>query len=94
MTYFFSIVFSIHFQYHLNPTYTPEEVTAMAFKPHYGKALDGTDFIPGCTGLNNLKETDYFNVIIQVGLSCTNTVGYHPSFGSSVSVLRCRPCVR
>lgn len=53
-------------QYHLNPTYTPEEAATMATVPRYGKALDGTDFIPGSIGLNNLKETDYFNVVIQV----------------------------
>lgn len=27
--------------------------------------LDGSAFSPGCLGLNNLKQTDYINVIIQ-----------------------------
>ena len=31
----------------------------------YARALDGTDFLPGCIGLNNIKKTDYVNVIIQ-----------------------------
>lgn len=29
------------------------------------RALDGTEFYPGCIGLNNIKRTDYVNVIIQ-----------------------------
>ena len=29
------------------------------------RGLDGTDFYPGCLGLNNLKKTDYVNVLIQ-----------------------------
>jgi len=31
----------------------------------YSSALDGTEYIPGCIGLNNIKKTDYVNVIIQ-----------------------------
>eukprot|EP00971_Amphidinium_carterae_P033793 665786-Amphidinium_carterae.1 len=31
----------------------------------YSKSLDGTDYIPGCIGLNNIKNSDYQNVIIQ-----------------------------
>ncbi len=29
------------------------------------RALDGTEYIPGCIGLNNIKKTDYVNVVIQ-----------------------------
>jgi len=29
------------------------------------RALDGTEYWPGYVGLNNLKKTDYINVIIQ-----------------------------
>eukprot|EP00920_Eleutheroschizon_duboscqi_P000839 GHVT01002133.1.p1 GENE.GHVT01002133.1~~GHVT01002133.1.p1 ORF type:complete len:390 (-),score=51.72 GHVT01002133.1:3387-4556(-) len=53
-------------RYFLNPRYTPEEVATLDQRVVYGKALDGTDFLPGCIGLNNLKKTDYFNVVIQV----------------------------
>jgi U4/U6.U5 tri-snRNP-associated protein 2 len=28
--------------------------------------LDGKVYIPGCVGLNNLKSTDYINVVIQM----------------------------
>lgn len=29
-------------------------------------ALDGTEYIPGYIGLNNIKQTDYLNVVVQV----------------------------
>jgi U4/U6.U5 tri-snRNP-associated protein 2 len=29
-------------------------------------ALDGTEYIPGYIGLNNIKHTDYLNVVVQV----------------------------
>lgn len=51
---------------YLNPRYSKEEVENIDKLLNYGKALDGTDFIPGLVGLNNLKKTDYFNVIIQM----------------------------
>ncbi|XP_951889.1 ubiquitin carboxyl-terminal hydrolase, putative [Theileria annulata] len=50
----------------LKPVYTKKDVQTLSTQVIYGKALDGTDFIPGCIGLNNLKNTDYFNVIIQL----------------------------
>jgi U4/U6.U5 tri-snRNP-associated protein 2 len=34
-------------------------------KYNSSRALDGTEYIPGCIGLNNIKKTDYANVIIQ-----------------------------
>ncbi|BAM40578.1 ubiquitin carboxyl-terminal hydrolase [Theileria orientalis strain Shintoku] len=53
-------------KYFLKPSYTRKDVELLKTQVTYGKALDGTDFIPGCIGLNNLKKTDYFNVIIQM----------------------------
>ena len=32
----------------------------------YSRGLDGTEFVPGIIGLNNLRATDYMNVVIQV----------------------------
>eukprot|EP01069_Polyplicarium_translucidae_P001929 Polyplicarium_translucidae@DN1860_c0_g1_i1.p1 len=51
---------------YLNPRYTPDEVARFGNDVLYGKALDGTDFIGGCVGLNNLKHTDYCNVVVQI----------------------------
>ncbi|CRG97560.1 U4/U6.U5 tri-snRNP-associated protein 2, putative [Plasmodium gallinaceum] len=56
-------------KYFLKPIYTREQVEYLCFNPILGKSLDGADFLPGCVGLNNLKNTDYCNVIIQ--LLCT-----------------------
>ncbi|AFZ80655.1 ubiquitin carboxyl-terminal hydrolase, putative [Theileria equi strain WA] len=50
----------------LKPKFTKSDVEKISKEVLYGKALDGTDFIPGCIGLNNLKNTDFFNVIIQM----------------------------
>ena len=32
----------------------------------WARGLDGTEFMPGLVGLNNMKANDYANVIIQV----------------------------
>ena len=29
------------------------------------RALDGTEYMPGLVGLNNMKANDYVNVIVQ-----------------------------
>jgi U4/U6.U5 tri-snRNP-associated protein 2 len=31
---------------------------------NFSRAIDGTDYLPGFIGLNNLKCTDYVNVVI------------------------------
>ncbi|KAK2195623.1 bifunctional Peptidase C19 [Babesia duncani] len=49
----------------LRPTFSISDVESIDTTVRFGKALDGTDFIPGCVGLNNLKMTDCFNVVIQ-----------------------------
>jgi hypothetical protein len=38
----------------------------------YSRGLDGTEFVPGTIGLNNLRATDYMNVVIQVGIQFAN----------------------
>lgn len=52
-------------QYNLCPLFDQEEIEQMTTKVRYAKALDGTDYIPGCIGLNNICNSDYENVIIQ-----------------------------
>eukprot|EP00438_Fugacium_kawagutii_P009036 Skav202971 [mRNA] locus=scaffold2274:442109:444885:- [translate_table: standard] len=59
-----------------------EEIEFMSTRVRYSKALDGTDYIPGCIGLNNIQDSDYQNVIIQ--MLCTviplrnYLLGYEP----------------
>ncbi|VTZ70850.1 U4/U6.U5 tri-snRNP-associated protein 2, putative [Plasmodium chabaudi chabaudi] len=53
-------------KYFLKPVYNKEQVEHLCNNLILGKSLDGADFFPGCVGLNNLKHTDYCNVIIQL----------------------------
>lgn len=52
-------------QQFLKPSYTRDDVTDLKNKAIYAKSLDGTDYIPGCIGLNNIGNTDFFNVVIH-----------------------------
>ena len=52
-------------KYNLMPTYTKDLISQLDNEPIFARGLDGTDFYPGCLGLNNLKQTDYMNVMIQ-----------------------------
>ena len=51
-------------KFNLRPRYTKTEVELMDSNINYSRALDGTDYLPGCIGLNNIKNTDYVNVIL------------------------------
>jgi U4/U6.U5 tri-snRNP-associated protein 2 len=53
-------------KFNLYPTFDEEEVEQMSLRVRYAKALDGTDYIPGCIGLNNICNSDYENVIVQL----------------------------
>jgi len=52
-------------KYNLTPAFDTDDIDSMSLKVRYAKALDGTDYIPGCIGLNNIKNSDYENVIVQ-----------------------------
>ncbi|KAG9452791.1 hypothetical protein H6P81_005695 [Aristolochia fimbriata] len=49
----------------LNPRFTREQVEQLDKKKQWSRALDGSDYLPGMVGLNNIKETDFVNVTIQ-----------------------------
>ncbi|CAE7350260.1 Usp39 [Symbiodinium sp. CCMP2592] len=53
-------------KYNLIPFFDEEEIEFMSTRVRYSKALDGTDYIPGCIGLNNIQDSDYQNVVIQM----------------------------
>jgi U4/U6.U5 tri-snRNP-associated protein 2 len=50
--------------YVLKPTYTPMQVKELC---EFSKATDlhGKEYIPGYVGLNNIKNNDFINVIVQ-----------------------------
>jgi len=52
-------------KYNLNPSFSQDDIIALSTKAIHSKALDGTDFIPGCVGLNIIQQSDYLNVIVQ-----------------------------
>lgn len=53
-------------KYVLNPTFTSEHIATMDGSDKLSRAIDGTMYLPGIVGLNNIKANDYCNVILQV----------------------------
>ncbi|KAL2244993.1 U4/U6.U5 tri-snRNP-associated protein 2 [Sesamum indicum] len=49
----------------LNPRFSREQVEHLDRNRQWSRALDGSDYLPGMVGLNNIKETDFVNVTIQ-----------------------------
>lgn len=52
-------------KFNLKPKFNNVDIQNLDINVKFSKSLDGTEYLPGCIGLNNLKKTDYFNVIIQ-----------------------------
>ena len=51
-------------KYNLDPRFTPELLDLFDSEEMLRRSLQGTDFIPGFVGLNNLKNTAFANVIV------------------------------
>lgn len=49
----------------LNPRFAREQVEQIDKSKQWSRALDGSDYLPGMVGLNNIQETDFVNVTIQ-----------------------------
>ncbi|KAM3206367.1 hypothetical protein ACQJBY_061825 [Aegilops geniculata] len=49
----------------LNPRFAREQVKILDKNKQWSRALDGSNYLPGMVGLNNIKETDFVNVTIQ-----------------------------
>ena len=49
----------------LDPKFTSEAVGTLDTIPVYARGVDGSDYMPGLIGLNNIKNTDFVNVTIQ-----------------------------
>jgi len=50
----------------LNPVLTPQELATLEKDHKWARAVDGHDYMPGLVGLNNMKQNDYANVVIQM----------------------------
>ena len=53
-------------QYVLNPTYKKEDIATLNSSISWARALDGSEYMPGLVGLNNIRANDYANAIFQV----------------------------
>lgn len=54
------------FQYVLKPTFTKQHISGLDKQGKLYRAYDGTTYLPGIVGLNNIKANDYANVVLQV----------------------------
>ncbi|KAI1355014.1 hypothetical protein F5Y01DRAFT_271971 [Xylaria sp. FL0043] len=52
-------------KYVSDPRYTREEVMELDRKPRTAWILGGKPYTPGYVGMNNIKENDYLNVVVQ-----------------------------
>ncbi|KAK4127779.1 cysteine proteinase [Parathielavia appendiculata] len=52
-------------KYVSDPRYTRQEVAELDRKPRKSWTLAGKEYAPGFVGMNNIKENDYLNVIVQ-----------------------------
>ncbi|KAK4808304.1 hypothetical protein QYF61_020785 [Mycteria americana] len=53
-------------QYVLKPTFTAQQITNLDKQAKLSRAYDGTTYLPGIVGLNNIKANDYANAVLQV----------------------------
>lgn len=52
-------------QYNMRPSYTREQIAGLDERTRTSIAIDGSEYIPGVIGLNDLKMTDGINVVVQ-----------------------------
>ncbi|KAI1776142.1 cysteine proteinase [Hypoxylon cercidicola] len=52
-------------KYVSDPRYTKQEVMELDRKARVAWTLDGKEYTPGFVGMNNIKDNDYLNVIVQ-----------------------------
>lgn len=50
----------------LKPTFTAQQITNLDKQAKLSRAYDGTTYLPGIVGLNNIKANDYANAVLQV----------------------------
>ena len=51
-------------KYNLRPNFSKESAVKLDSSVRLCRGLDGKEYLPGFVGLNNLKNTDYVNVVI------------------------------
>lgn len=64
-----SCLLSLSLQYVLKPTFTKQHIAGLDKQGKLYRAYDGTTYLPGIVGLNNIKANDYANVVLQVWIT-------------------------
>ena len=77
--------------YVLNPTFTSELITKLATSSKEARAFDGTKYIPGVVGLNNIKANDYMNVVLQLFSHVEGVRNYFLRPENYMHILKTRP---
>ncbi|KAK7749512.1 Ubiquitin carboxyl-terminal hydrolase 10 [Cytospora paraplurivora] len=52
-------------KYVSDPRYTKQEVAEIDRTPRTSLTIAGKEYVPGYVGMNNIKENDYLNVVVQ-----------------------------
>uniref|UniRef100_A0A2K5J279 ubiquitinyl hydrolase 1 n=1 Tax=Colobus angolensis palliatus TaxID=336983 RepID=A0A2K5J279_COLAP len=60
-----NLAFSFALQYVLKPTFTKQQIANLDKQAKLSRAYDGTTYLPGIVGLNNIKANDYANAVLQ-----------------------------
>jgi len=50
----------------LNPTFSQTQISKIDTESKVSQSLDGNEYYPGYIGLNDIKKTDYINVVLQI----------------------------
>lgn len=53
----------------MKPHFSDTEIRELDVKSKLAIAYDGSSYLPGVIGLNNIKANDYCNVVFQVRLN-------------------------
>jgi U4/U6.U5 tri-snRNP-associated protein 2 len=50
----------------LNPTFSKKDIESLDVTIRWSRAINGTEYMPGLVGLNNMRANDYVNVVVQI----------------------------
>jgi U4/U6.U5 tri-snRNP-associated protein 2 len=78
-------------KFNSRPYFTGEDIKKLDTSEKISRALDGTEYIPGCIGLNNIKRTDYANVIIQALTRVENLRNFFLQYDDTTTDLKFDP---
>ncbi|EEC02862.1 ubiquitin specific peptidase, putative [Ixodes scapularis] len=64
--------------YVLRPTFTKGDIIRLDLSDRLSRAYDGTTYLPGIVGLNNIKANDYCNVVLQASAAGLAALSHVP----------------